>query len=204
MKIAALASYRSTFSMLRASLLFMVVAYVLTVLGLVAYHYKTIEKINSRVYLIENSGNVMTAEVKSFTKAEKEIMVRDHVTDFYRSFFAFDQFTFETNTERALLLIGSSGKKIYEEYVQEDVPRYLKSSSAVVTIEIEELIVDMDSNVPRVRVKAIQTTRTGRTEGKRRLISNVFWISETSRNIDNPHGLLIEDFELVNVENIEE
>ena len=203
MKIGALASYRGVFEMLRGSLIIMVVFNVLSLIGMMVYHIKTVEALQSRVYVVESNGNVLTASSKTFSKAEKDVMVKDHVTDFCRNFFSFDQFSFEDNTERALHLIGNSGKKMYEEYLQEDVPRYLKSNNAVISVEIEELLVDTDSNVPRIRLKAIQTTRTGKAEGKRRLVSNVFWISETSRSLDNPHGLMIEDFE-VEVENIEE
>ncbi len=201
MELKNLVTYKSSFTLLRVSLLLVVVIFSCAFIGLYYYTARELEKANSKVYLLESSGNMIAASAMDVvTREDFELMVEDHVRDFYTLFFSFDENSYEQHTERALQLIGQSGRELYDSYRRENVLARLKEANAVVEIDIEQVKVEVRNiNNIQVQVKAVQTTWAGDNSISRRMDSNVFQVVRKgiSRSLDNPHGLRIENFVIV-------
>ena len=201
MELSNLVTYKSSFSLLRISLVLVILIFSLSFIGLYYYTSKELEKANNRVFLLEASGNMMVAGAMDVVSREDfELMVEDHIRDFYQLFFSFDENNYSDNTERALKLIGSSGLELFDNYRRDNVLSRLREANAVVEIQVEQVIIDVKNiNNIRAQVKAVQTTRAGNNSISRRMDSNVFNIIKkgVTRTLDNPHGLRIENLVIV-------
>ncbi|MEQ9221064.1 MAG: hypothetical protein RLO17_23620 [Cyclobacteriaceae bacterium] len=208
MELSNLVTYKSSFTILRITLLLVIVIFTCSFIGLYYYTSVELEKANNRVFLLEASGNMMVAGAMDVvSKKDFELMVEDHVRDFYHLFFSFDENNYSDNTERALKLIGTSGVELFDNYRRENVLARLKEANAVVEIEIEQVIIEVKNiNNIRAQVKAVQTTRAGNNSISRRMDSNIFDVIRkgVTRTIENPHGLRIENFVIVDKSEVKE
>lgn len=208
MELSNLVTYKSSFSLLRITLVLVILIFSLSFIGLYYYTSKELEEANNRVFLLEASGNMMVAGAMDVVSREDfELMVEDHIRDFYQLFFSFDENNYDTNTERALKLIGSSGMELFDNYRRDNVLSRLREANAVVEIQVEQVIIDVKNiNNIRAQVKAVQTTRAGNNSISRRMDSNVFNIIKkgVTRTLENPHGLRIENFVIIDKSEVED
>ncbi len=203
MNINDLNANRSAFATIRGVLVLIVVIMGVGYIGLVYYFNNELKKQHSRVFLLEASGNIASAVSHDISPEDLDVMIKDHVSDFYRLFFAFDQFNFAQNTEKALNLVGNSGKELMKDYKRDNVERELKASNSVISVVVEEVAVDVTTFPWQAQVKAVQESRSGNRVSKRRMDSNVFSVKKVSRSVENPHGLMIEGFQVINTEVIQ-
>ena len=90
MELSNLVTYKSSFSILRITLLLVIVIFTCSFIGLYYYTSRELEKANNRVFLLEASGNMMVAGAMDVvSKQDFELMVEDHIRDFYHLFFSF-------------------------------------------------------------------------------------------------------------------
>ena len=205
MKLQSLANHRAVFLTLRTALLLTILGSGATILIITTYFTRQLGSLSQKVYVLDGQGDGILAFAKTLERTDYQLVARDHVRDFYELFFSFDQYNFQAKTQRALFMIGKSGKKLMEDYKKDKVLRDLMLTNARVSIHIEQIKVDVSNlEVLKAQVKAVQTSRVGRRSISRRMDSNVFHIYPGySRNPQNVHGMLIEDFSIQNKEVIE-
>lgn len=168
-------------------------------------HYKTQNIANEaeqRGYVITNEGTFY-AKASSNNPKDNEIEAANHAKMFLNLMYAYDEKSFDSNTEAALHLIGKDGQIIYNQYVQNDTKNMLTKLNLVATVEIDSVIAIVDKLPYEVFVFAKQKQEASTFRQKKTLWASM-QMRKISRSPQNPHGLLIEKFSIKKAVNIEE
>ena len=157
-----------------------------------------IEQYQNKLWLLDKETGEVYKAVKSngISKEERKVEYKHLVTDFYKCFYEFDQFTFENHINSALNLIGESGKEMYEEYKRDGVIMKLQEGNQRVTVEIDSIFIDMDSKPIRGIAYAKQTTERSNGKLSRHLNSQFLIYDLDTKTEENPHAAMIEDFQV--------
>lgn len=163
------------------------------------YYMNHLAKGQQYVYVLDKNGSILMAGLDNeITTQERESEYYNHVKLFYTLFYSFDETSFKDNMVSALELIGSRGDALYEEYLRNDTYENLQKYNNQVDVEIEDIIIDMESVPVRGLVKAIQINRIGKKEAKRRLDCEFTIVDTKRRTKENPHMAEIKDWKVVN------
>lgn len=199
----SLFDYKSAF---KTSMLFFVLVCcfcVFAVILMAVYMYKELEKQSMMIYVMDKSGAISTADRNELDVTGRLYEYEDHVKTFYRKWYAFDESSFDPNIESALYMIGDIGKKMYQKYMEDNVLRTLKQMNMSVTIEIKDVQVDMNTMPRTGYITGIQTIK--RTRGSvSRNMNCTFELWDVSRSRNNPHGVKIEKWDVINNSVIEQ
>jgi len=140
----------------------------------------------------------------AFSPAQREVEYRNHVNMFYNLFYAYDQFTYEKNLEKALNLIGESGKAMFLEDQHDGMLRRLQEQNNTVTIVVDSIKFDMNSNPVRGWAWAKQTNTRVTGSASRHLDSEFIIYDLPSGRTDlNPHAAMIDRFIITNKTKVE-
>lgn len=163
------------------------------------YLYKDSKK--AQIYLMDGAnGEVFTAKIIKDELTIREPEIYNHLITFHQHFFNLDQYNYQRNTEKALDLIDDSGKNYYQTLVNEGWYNSLKLNNLVQQIHIDSININ-----PKVYpYKALihgktEVYRYGEEKDKlekKIRISCVLY--DVGRSRENPHGLLISNFNIVN------
>lgn len=193
----SLFDYKSAF---RTSMLFFALVCCFCVVAVIAtavYMHRESEKQYAMIYVMDKSGAISTADRTELDVSGRLFEYEDHVKNFYRKWYAFDESSFQYNIESALYLIGDVGKQMYQKYVEDNILRTLKQMNMSVTVEIKEVYVDMNTMPRTGYITGIQTIK--RTRGSvSRNMNCTFELWDVSRSRENAHGVKIEKWEVVN------
>jgi conjugative transposon TraK protein len=157
---------------------------------------REIEKARAVVYVLFN-GKAMEALVGD-RKANLPVELRDHLRLFHRYFFDLDpdEKAIKASMDRSFYLADGSARALYDDQVENGFIGGIVSGNVSQRVEIDSIELDLDEEPYRFRCVGIQTltrtsTVTTRTFVTRGLVRNV------DRSDNNPHGFLIERFEVV-------
>lgn len=193
----SLFDYKSAYKTSMMFFALVVVACVLAVLFMAVYMHREFEKQSAMIYVMDKTGAISTADQSFLDVSGRLYEYEDHVKTFYRKWYSFDESNFELNTESALYLIGDVGKKMYQKYMEDNILRTLKQMNMTVLVEIKEIHVDMNSMPRTGYINGIQTIK--RLKGSvSRNMNCTFELWDVSRSRNNPHGVKIEKWEVVN------
>jgi len=167
------------------------------------YMYRELEKQNAMIYVMDKTGAISTADRNELDVYGRLFEYEDHVKTFYRKWYAFDESSFEPNIESALYMIGDVGKAMYQKYLEDNILRTLKQMNMSVTVEIIDTQIDMNTMPHTGYITGIQTIK--RTRGSvSRNMNCTFELWDVSRSRNNPHGVRIEKWNVVNNSVIEQ
>ena len=176
---------------------------VVAVIGMAVYMHREFEKQYATIYVMDKSGAISTADKNELDVSGRLFEYEDHVKTFYRKWYAFDESNFETNIESALYLIGDVGKIMYQKYMEDNILRTLKQMNMSVMVDITEIHVDMNTMPRTGYITGIQTIK--RTKGSvSRNMNCTFELYDVSRSRQNPHGVRIEKWNVMNNSVIEQ
>jgi len=193
----SLFDYKSAFK--TSMMFFASVVYfcVVAVMVMAVYMYRELDKQNAIIYVMDKTGAISTADRNDLDVSGRLFEYEDHVKTFYRKWYAFDESSFELNIETALYLIGDVGKSMYQKYMEDNILRTLKQMNMSVTVEITDVYVDMNTMPRSGHITGIQTIK--RTKGSvSRNMNCTFMLWDVSRSRNNPHGVKIEKWEIIN------
>jgi len=150
----------------------------------------------SKIYILAN-GKALEAYA-SERKDNIPVEAKDHVKVFHRLFFTLDpdDKAIQATITKALYLADGSAKRIYDDLKENGYYAGLISGNVNQTISVDSIAVDINEYPYRFRCYATQnivrptsiTTRSLITEGSLRNVS---------RSDNNPHGLLIERWNII-------
>ena len=176
---------------------------VVAVILMAVYMHRELEKQYAMIYVMDKSGAISTADRNELDVSGRLFEYEDHVKTFYRKWYVFDESSFEPNIESALYLIGDVGKTMYQKYMEDHVLRTLKQMNMSVTVEIRDVQIDMNTMPRTGYITGIQTIK--RTKGSvSRNMNCTFELWDVSRSRNNPHGVKIEKWDVINNSVIEE
>ena len=168
----------------RTQLLIVVISVVGLLLGFILYKSALVSAVD-RVYVVKEMGveRVM----------DKKVKVKGHVGNFYKLFFQVDQFTYKSNINQALNLIGESGKDLYLSYKNKDYFAKLISLNLTITADIDS--VNVIGNDFPYQVAIYGKRRIYNAYGS--LLTNLnaqMIVYPTTSTDRNPYGLMIDKF----------
>jgi conjugative transposon TraK protein len=158
--------------------------------------YSLVSQMQSKIYILAN-GKALEAYA-SERKDNIPVEARDHVKVFHRLFFTLDpdDKAIQTTITKALYLADASAKRVYDDLKENGYYAGLISGNVNQTISVDSVAVDINEYPYRFRCYATQsivrptsiTTRSLITEGSLRNVS---------RSDNNPHGFLIERWNII-------
>ena len=158
--------------------------------------YSLVAEMQSKIYILAN-GKALEAYA-SERKDNIPVEARDHVKVFHRLFFTLDpdDKAIQATITKALYLADGSAKRIYDDLKENGYYAGLISGNVNQTIAVDSVAIDINEYPYRFRCYATQsivrptsiTTRSLITEGALRNVS---------RSDNNPHGFLIERWNII-------
>lgn len=158
--------------------------------------YSLVAEMQSKVYILAN-GKALQAYA-SERKDNIPVEARDHVKVFHRLFFTLDpdDKAIQVTITKALYLADGSAKRVYDDLKENGYYAGLISGNVNQTISVDSVAIDINEYPYRFRCYGTQnivrptsiTTRSLITEGSLRNVS---------RSDNNPHGFLIERWNII-------
>jgi len=162
--------------------------------------FKMYQNYQQAIYIIDNEGKAFQAELGGNIETRTEPEVYDHVENFHRLFFEIDQYNYTTRIDRALNLIGESGKELYLKLKSNGWFSGIINNNLKQRVLIDDLKIDFTSHPYkgsidfRVVFEPYDLNRDKRKAVEYRIVVKDFDIYIVSRNRKNAHGLLIENY----------
>ncbi len=149
------------------------------------------------IYAVKEDGNVFKLESISNNDSGryKKIEITNHIKIFHKLFYGIDQFSYEKKINESLYLIGNTGKDLYKTLKYKKHYSNMVANNLVHTLEIDSIKVD-ESRYP-YRGEFFGKINIERSDSKKEQINKlhaVFTLQDVARNLNNPHGLLIENY----------
>lgn len=153
--------------------------------------FRMMSKAESRIFILAN-GKILEAFAGE-RNDNIEVEARDHIKTFHKDFFSLDpdEKVITTNISKALYLADRSAKKQYDNLKESGYYTNLITANISQQIEIDSITINSKeypyyfycvAHEKLIRMTSI-VTRNLITEG---------WLRNVARSDNNPHGLLIE------------
>lgn len=149
-----------------------------------------------RIYLL-SSGKVLEA-VSSEREENLPVEARDHLRMFHRLFFDLDpdEKSIRANISQALYLADQSAKKLYDDQQEKGWIGGLVSGNISQLVRLDSIVVDLNIEPYAFRCVGVETLMRATSVTTRTLVTRGF-LRNVQRSDNNPHGFLIEGFEVV-------
>lgn len=172
-------------------------------IGSLIFSFSYVGSNMNRIYVMDNQGATSIAQSVD-ASLTRGIECKDHVTRFHELLFNLSPTTeaIQSNVERAMKMADKSAYDYYMDMSEKDYYRRLVSANIVQQIIIDSVKVDLSSYPHNAHAYAkLYLVRESNItsysfESTGRLV-------EVGRSSENPHGLMIERFNVIKNEKIE-
>lgn len=179
------------------SALFLALVSICTAIGYSYYLNNLITK--DYVYVLDRKGGAFVASILENEMDFRKPEIHDHLIKFHELFYNINQHDFRANIDKALNLIGEEGKHYFITLDKSGWYRSIKLNNLQQNITIESIEIN-DQNYPYEATVYGQTTvsRIGfnKNVSLKKYMANLTLIN-VERTMDNPHGLMIEQYEIM-------
>lgn len=176
---------------------------VIALLVFAGLSYKMYQKYHQSIYILDEEGKSFEAALAGNQYIRTDPEVYDHIMNFHRLFFEIDQFNYTSRINKAVDLIGQSGKDLYLKFRANGWYAGIINNNLKLRIVVDSLSINLN-NLPykgyidfRIIFEPYDSRDT-RKVGEKRMIARDFEIYTVDRSRKNPHGLLIENYALEN------
>lgn len=152
------------------------------------------------IYVLNKKGQAFSAKIIDDELMYREPEIYSHLKIFHNYFFNLDQFNYERNLGKALELIDDSGKNYYLTLLNDGWYNSIKLNNLVQEINIDSIYIDTE-RYPYFSTLYGKTSvyRHGKyKEKKEKTITINCELYNVSRTMENPHGLLISNYNIIN------
>jgi conjugative transposon TraK protein len=165
------------------------------------YGFHHAREVEGRIYVLANS-KVLEA-VAADRKDNIPVEARDHIRVFHQLFFSLDpdeQFI-SGNMDRAFYLADASAKRLYDNLKESGFIAGIISGNISQTVTVDSIRLDMDTYPYHFRCYGTEKLIRATSITTRNLVTQG-WLRNTGRSDNNPHGFLIERFEVLDNRNL--
>lgn len=172
-----------------------------------AFYYMSEKKVNEsreKVYVL-SSGSVLDFALSKNMEVNRPAEIKNHLETFNRLFFEFDPDPKDIleRIDKALVLIDNSGSLMHSNRRESLYYHRIVEGSISSRIQVDSIKVDISSYPYRAQFFGKQKLIRPSNVILKNLIASCN-LRNTKRTDDNPHGLFIENFQLINNETIDE
>lgn len=200
----SLTNYKTAFSLVSAIAITVIVSAFAAVAYIFYVNAKMLQENKNVIYILDEKGNALAANKNAMSFETRIFEYEDHVKDFYSLFYAYDQFSYKRNIENALNLIGDEGKDLYDLDVEQDVYGMLREKNLTLTVSVTNIEISPELPISG-KITGVQTIRRLKGELRRNMVAT-FTLKDVDRSRLNPHGVIIENWKIIDntlIDNIE-
>ena len=200
-EIKSLTSYVSAFKLMKILVLVVVVA-VCGVAGVMTYYAnQSIQHLQDSIYVLSPTGEISQA-IRSNEGDNRYFEYEAHVEKAYTLWYEIDEGNYKENVDKALYLFGDCGNEMFKDYTEQGMYRKLQSKNMKLFVEVDSIKFDK-SGIP-VFGAIYGKQHITRPGGELiRHLDCTFNLIDYSRSHENPHGVKIENWEIINADIIE-
>lgn len=175
----------------------LMLANVLLVCFCIYKSYDLVNKAQSRIYILYN-GKVLEA-IGSDKKIHLEVELRDHIKTFHQLFFSLspDDRAIRASINKSLYLADESAKKQTDNLREAGYYNNIISANISQEIEIDSIKLDINQSPYSFTYYATQKLVRSSSTLFRKLITKGKVRDIKSKTDNNPHGFLIQDWEIL-------
>jgi type IV secretory pathway TrbF-like protein len=199
MDLQSLKNIPTSFAIAKRALFFCGIITLTVSLGSLLWAYFATLNIKNTAYVLTKDGQaaliniIPENEIDTYRLPE----IKHHIKMFHLDFWEIDQFSYERKIDKALYLSGDSGKKLYKTLLANGHFAKISTENLAQKIEIDSISVN-DKIYP-YQASIYAKLKVLRTDQKTESINSFyahFVLYNVSRTNENPHGLLIENYQL--------
>jgi len=198
-----LENYKTGFSLIKTVMLVVIIACV-SIVGFTVYiTNETTSNIQRKVYVLSETGDIYTGS-QIDSRDGRKIEYYDAAKDQFTSWYTLDITSYKTNTERALKIFGKCGQVEIDKYKRANMWEKINTENRSFRAQITADTIDMSKNPAIGVIEGIQICRQGDAEVKMKLKVSFTITDAVRRTQENPHGVIIDNWELLKFEKINE
>jgi conjugative transposon TraK protein len=202
MVFKSLQNIESAFKTIRLVLLVVVVACVVIVAYALSSAHRMVAREREKIYVLDRGKSLILA-LSQDLQQNRPVEARDHVRMFHEFFFTLspDNEAINQNLRRALFLADKSAYKYYTDLSEAGYYKQLMSTNTRQYLTIDSLLCNFEIYPYHVTTYARQIIVRPSVITVRNLVTTCE-LSNTIRSDNNPHGFMLERFNVENNENI--
>lgn len=197
MEFKSLKNIESSFKQIR----FFGIVFVCLCAGIVGYalwnSYSFAEAQRQKIYVLDGGKSLMLALSQDLSQ-NRPVEAREHVKRFHELFFTLspDKNAIESNIKRALFLVDKSAFGYYKDLTEKGYYNRIISGNINQVIQIDSVVCNFDGYPYKVATYAKQMIIRESNVTERSLVTRCNLINSV-RSDNNPHGFIMEAFEIV-------
>lgn len=197
MEFKSLKNIESSFKQIR----FFGIVFVCLCAGIVGYalwnSYSFAEAQRQKIYVLDGGKSLMLALSQDLSQ-NRPVKAREHVKRFHELFFTLspDKNAIESNIKRALFLVDKSAFGYYKDLTEKGYYNRIISGNINQVIQVDSVVCNFDGYPYKVATYAKQMIIRESNITERSLVTRCNLINSV-RSDNNPHGFIMEAFEIV-------
>jgi len=195
MEIKNIMGYKSAFGLTK---MIAIVSVVVMAVGLLAGYsimVKQMEDSRNSMVIIDRKGNMFDADEIKYAQGRRyEYESQSKMV--FNLWYGLDENSYDRNIEQALYLLGNCGKEMVDSYNQQQIKEKMMQKNFVMVAEVEGVEIDMFSKPVKGVIVGKQIVKRDKNEIARR-IKCEFYVIDTDRSTENPHGCKLEGWKIV-------
>lgn len=196
MEFKPLKNIESSFKLIRLFAIIFVCASTVVTVYAVWSSYSYAEAQRQKIYVLDQGKSLILALSQDLAQ-NRPVEAKDHIRRFHELFFTLspDKDAIEHNINRALYLSDKSAFTIYKDLVESGYYNRVISGNVTQRIWIDSISCNFSNYPYEATVYARQHITRETTVTERRLVTSCR-LRNTSRSDNNPHGFIIENFNI--------
>lgn len=186
---------------------FCLIIIILCFSSIAMFYYFSEKKVNTareKIYVLTN-GDALEFALSKNIEENRPAEIKNHIESFHRFFYELDPDPKEilNRIDRALVLIGDSGEKLHSSRKEGLYYHKIVEGNISTRIFVDSILVDTSKYPYKAAFYGKQKLiRTSKILYKNLIAS--CQLRNINRSDDNPHGLYIENYKLLNIDTIDE
>jgi len=206
MDLKSLKNIPTSFALAKLAILLSLSTSVIVVLGSLAWVFYVTTHFAETAYILTENGQMALAKGITSTEVDnyRRPEIKSHIYTFHRLFWNIDQVIGERDMNIALNLAGNNVKQLYLTLKANGHYGKMKSQNLVQNLHVESIeIVDSTYPYKATLIGELTVSRTDQDTRSRDKFTATMTVKNVTRTDINPHGLLIENYDVVTKEIID-
>ena len=202
MEFKSLKNIETSFKQIRLfSIVFLILCAAVAVFSVIK-SFQFAEAQRQKIYVLDNGKSLMLALSQDLSQ-NRPVEAREHIKRFHELFFTLspDRAAIESNINRALFLVDKSAFAYYQDMQEKGYYNRIVSGNINQRIQVDSVVCNFDRYPYQATTFARQMIIRESNITERSLVTRCELINSV-RSDNNPHGFVMEKFEIVENHNL--